>query len=278
METNVKVRNICFAVIILICILILSYGIYHQIFGNTEHIVNEVQTPVLPTQDIEFDELFDNKINLQNYNNANFINKIEPTKEVVYTTYTLNEVYDGKYEIHASIPLININNEKVVNIDKEIVSIFYNKINNIMDGAKEEGAQKSVYTVSYTAYLNENILSLVIKATLKEGDNAQRVIIKAYTYNISTNQEVKLEEMLEIKGISKQTAETQIITTIEEAINYAQSLSSLGFESYKRNIKNEIYKIENSDNYFLGPNNSIYIIYAYGNTNFTTESDVVYIK
>ena len=53
METNVKVRNICFAVIILICILILSYGIYHQIFGNTEHIVNEVQTPVLPTQDIE---------------------------------------------------------------------------------------------------------------------------------------------------------------------------------------------------------------------------------
>ncbi|MDE5831192.1 MAG: hypothetical protein K2H53_06295, partial [Clostridia bacterium] len=131
---------------------------------------------------------------------------------------------------------------------------------------------------SYTAYLNESILSLVIKATLKEGDNAQRVIVKAYTYNISTNQEVSLKDMINIKGLDSNKVENEIKKTVEDAINYSEHLSSLGYESYKRNLKNDMYSIENSNNYFLGPNGSIYIIYAYGNMNFTTEKDIVYIK
>ena len=78
--------------------------------------------------------------------------------------------------------------------------------------------------------------------------------------------------MLEIKGIDKKNVENKIKLTVQEAINYSNNMSHLGYE-----VNNEIYLVENSNNYFLGPNGRIYIIYAYGNSNFTTESDVICI-
>lgn len=141
-----------------------------------------------------------------------------------------------------------------------------------------EDVQNNIYTVTYTAYLNENILSVVIKSTLKEGNNAQRVTIQSYVYNISTNKELTLQEMLKIKELDSDYVQEQINETIQASINYSENLISLGYETFKRNINDEMYKIENSNNYFLGPNRSIYIIYAYGNENPTTESDIVYIK
>jgi len=210
---------------------------------------------------------------------GNFANKIDSTKELVYTSYELNEVFEGKYEIRANIPVINVNHQKAINIDKEISSVFYDKVNSILAEAKKEEVGKALYTVSYSAYLNQNILSLVIVANLKEGENPQRTIIKAYNYNLSTNQEVPLSEMLGIKGISIGVAESKIKEEVEDAIMYTQSLSSLGYSQYyERDINSDIYKVEKSDNYFIGPNESIYIIYAYGNASFTTENDIVYIK
>lgn len=277
-KIEMNTRNILFIVIIVICVFALSYGIYYQIFGKKQKEISQVPNVPQIIEDVPFDDLFDNKINLQEYTSANFVNKVKPTQDIVYTNYTLNEIFEGKYEIQVNIPIININHEKIIDIDTEILSVFYNKVNNIIENSKVEGTPKAIYTVSYTAYLNENILSLVIKATLKEGDNAQRVIVKAYTYNISTNQEVSLNEMLEIKKINKEDVKSKIDAKVQEAINYSENLSSLGYEVYKRNMKDDMYKIENSNNYFLGPNGSIYIIYAYGNNNFTTECDVVYVK
>lgn len=84
--------------------------------------------------------------------------------------------------------------------------------------------------------------------------------------------------MLEIKGTNSKDVQQKITDTIQTSINYSENLASLGYETFKRNKDDEMYKIENVDNYFLGPNRSIYIIYAYGNKNFTTESDIVYIQ
>ncbi len=275
---EMNARNICFIIIIAICVIALLYGVYYEVFVKPFKGITE-ETPPPVASDVKFDELFDNKVNLQGYDNtSNFASKLDNTKDIVYTSYTLNEIYEGKYEIQASIPLININNETFVNIDREILNTFYGKITNILDKAEEEVSENTIYNVSYTAYLNENILSLLIKATLKEGSNSQRVIIKAYTYNISTNQKVSLNEMLEIRNLSTGDVQNEIHNTIENAINHSNSLSSLGYDSYKRNINNDIYKVENSNNYFLGPNSSIYIIYAYGNNAFTSDKDIVYIK
>ena len=37
----------------------------------------------------------------------------------------------------------------------------------------------------------------------------------------------------------------------------------------------DIYKIENTKNFFLGKNKTLYLIYAYGNKNYTSEMDIV---
>ncbi len=277
LKIEMNLKNICFIAIIIICIFSLSYGIYYQIFIKP----NKDIAPIIPevtNPEEKFDELFDNKINLQGYLEENFVSKSEASKELVYTAYNLNESEGDKYEIQASIPVINIENENAKNINNEIINIFYDKLVSIIENSKQENSKKTIYTVSYTAYLNENILSLAIKSNLKEGTNSQRVIVKTYTYNISSNKEMKLKEVIDIKKVDKTSVENKIKEVVQEAIQYSENLSSLGYTIYKRDIKNQMYKVENSNNYLVGENGEIYIIYAYGNLNFTSEKDVVLVR
>lgn len=277
LKIEMNLKNICFIAIIIICIFSLSYGIYYQIFIKP----NKDIAPIIPevtNPEEKFDELFDNKINLQGYLEENFVSKSEASKELVYTAYNLNESEGDKYEIQASIPVINIENENAKNINNEIINIFYDKLVSIIENSKQENSKKTIYTVSYTAYLNENILSLAIKSNLKEGTNSQRVIVKTYTYNISSNKEMKLKEVIDIKKVDKTSVENKIKEVVQEAIQYSENLSSLGYTIYKRDIKNQMYKVENSNNYLVGENGDIYIIYAYGNLNFTSEKDVVLVR
>ena len=229
------------------------------------------------TKTIELDELFDNKMNYQNYEVGNE-NKIYATEELVYTGYTQTKTSDGKYDINVNLPIINLNNAKIREINMEIITTFGQKAETIIANANKENAQNTIYTVEYTAYLNKNILSLVIKSTLKEGSNSQRVIIKAYTYNISSNEVIPLDTMLEIKKLNETDVKYEIRKVIEQSIAQKSSLKSLGYNIYERDINSDIYLIENSNNYFLGPEGTIYIIYAYGNTRYTSENDVVVIK
>ena len=124
--------------------------------------------------------------------------------------------------------------------------------------------------------MNSNILSLIIKATLKEGSNPQRVIIQTYNYNISTNQEVTLTELIQIKGISLLGVSETIKNRIEEENKQAESLqNAIGQDMYKRDLNGNIYKLENINYYFLGEENYLYILYPYGNSNYTSEIDIV---
>ena len=182
---------------------------------------------------------------------------------------------DGKYEIDVKLPLININNQTAITIDKEIESIFLEKVNNIKES---EQAEEVIYTVEYTAYVNENILSLAIKSTLKEGIKAQRVIIKTYTYNITTNELIDIDEMLSIKKLNKSAVQGEINKVVSENAKQAQSLIDLGYKVYERNLTDEMYKIEKVTNFFYGPNGALYIIYAYGNNSYTSELDIIPIK
>ena len=65
------------------------------------------------------------------------------------------------------------------------------------------------------AYLNETILSLVIRTSLKEENNAQKVEIKTYNYDIKTGEELSLNDVLETMGIDKRQVNKKIETQIE---------------------------------------------------------------
>ena len=53
-------------------------------------------------------------------------------------------------------------------------------------------------------------------------------------------------------------------------------MKELGYDIYSRNLKDEIYKVENTSNYFWYEEH-LYLIYAYGNNNNTSEMDIVII-
>ena len=120
------------------------------------------------------------------------------------------------------------------------------------------------------------ILSLIIKSNLREGSKAQKVIIQTYNYDLRNNKKITLEEVLKIEQLDKQVIQNKIEDEIKIEQKKSEDLKSLGYNVYQRNIKSDIYKLENSTEFYL-TNNTLYIIYAYGNATSTSEMDLVII-
>ena len=154
-------------------------------------------------------------------------------------------------------------------------SIFANKVTSIVTGAN----QYTIYNIDYVAYINDGILSLTIKSTLKEGNNPQRNIVLSYNYNIETGESVTLDEVLEKYNISKNEVNKKINTQVKEASKQAEKISeATGQNMYKRDLTNAMYLTENVNNFLVGKNGEIYIIYAYGNNSLTSEIDIIKIN
>ena len=84
--------------------------------------------------------------------------------------------------------------------------------------------------------------------------------------------------MISIKQLNKSVIQGEINKVVEENARQSQSLIDLGYNVYERNLSDEMYKIENVDNFFYGPNGNLYIIYAYGNNSYTSELDIIQIR
>lgn len=267
-------RKIFVISIIVICIICLNLAVYLK-FIEKDNNVNREEEAIVDTIALKenFDNIFDNRINYQNYLVSSAI-KQDSTKELVYTNYIKQEKIEEKYEINVNIPKININNTNVDNINKEIENVFYTKVNSILSNVN---SQKTIYSVKYKAYVNDNILSLIISADLKEGLNSQRLIIKTYNYNISANQVLDINQILNYRSLNSKNVQSKISETIKESQKTSSAYQELGYNKYLRDVNDEIYKIENTKVFFLGENKALYIIYPYGNSNYTTEMDLVVI-
>lgn len=263
-----KKRKIMYIIIGIICAFSIIITIILQIkeLNPPPEIIEEEEIEI-----IDFKTIFNNELNEQEYT-VNQLKKIDEDKKVVYTYQEQSEKVDGKYDINMKMPIINIDNSTISSINKEIEDIFGEKARSII---KSEEDYEVIYTVEYTSYINFNILSLVIKSNLKEGTNAQRVIVKTYTYNISTNELLDIDEMISIKKLDKAEMQKEINNVVEKNAKQVQSLVDLGYNVYKRNLSDEMYKVEKINNFFYGPKGVLYIIYAYGNNSYTSELDVI---
>lgn len=152
----------------------------------------------------EFDGLFKNTLINGEYDTSN-IEKVAMEKELVYTAYTIKEQKEGKYDINLNIPVLNVSNPVGDQINQTTQKVFADKANEIILGATEY----TVYTIDYQGFINNDILSLVIRATLKEGNNPQRYIVQTYNYNFVTKQMVTFDEALQIRGINLEDARKQ---------------------------------------------------------------------
>lgn len=266
-----KSRKVLFISLLAICIIAINFGVYWQFFRE-EKKENQEEYDLKMEQAIQdFDSIFQNQIDNQNNRVPNTIKK-ETDKELVYTKTQKTEVKDGEYNINVNIPTINLNTNTIEQYNRQIESIFKTKLDSIL----LQKQSNTIYTVEYEAYLNTNILSLVIKATLKEGDYPQRVIIQTYNYNISTNQPVSLKELIQIRGLTDNEVTETIQKRIEEENKQAMQLQQITGQSiYTRDLNSNIYELENTNIYFLGRDNIFYILYPYGNANYTSELDIV---
>ena len=281
-----KKRNILYIAIAAICVIAIIVGVYAQVFGDKPK-QNTIKNEVINTGDDdtatdpevlkqEFNSLFNNSFDDQGYDKTS-IKKLAGYEEqdVIYAVYRIKEEKDEKYSVNINIPVFNVDGEVASEFNATTQSIFANKAGNVLSNSQSY----TIYDVEYVGYLNENILSLVIKSTLKEGNNPQIIIVQTYNYDITTGKKLTLNEVLEAKGISEKEVNKKIERQVTEANKNAEALSealaSAGQTVYKRDVNNAMYVTDNVNHFFVGLDGQIYIVYPYGNSNFTSEIDII---
>ena len=159
--------KIIYGLIILFCIISIIVAIVLQFTKDD----NSEETPNLPSlseeqtmqHETEFDNIFENKVNYLE-NNSYKITKIEQDKEIIYTGYQDNNKKINDYELDVNIPYINIGNNALIDsYNQEIRDVFETKAKSVLNTQNSS----IIYTVNYSAYISNNILSLVIRSTLK---------------------------------------------------------------------------------------------------------------
>ena len=273
-----KGQIILYISIVLVCLICVIVAFYVQFYaridlGSFIGLESEITYGNKTDEEIinletDFTNLFINGINNDNGENDN--KRIEQDKKLVYTGYQKKETKLNSYNIDVNIPHINVDNEITNAYNKEIENIFLNITNNVLNSENSN----IIYTVDYVASVQDGILSLMIRANLKEGANAQKVIIQTYNYDLRNNKEITLQEVLKIEKLDEQDVQNRINTKVQEEEQKAEDLQSLGYNIYSRDVNSDIYKLENSTEFYLTPD-SLYIIYAYGNETNTSEMDLV---
>lgn len=276
---NKRYKILFFASIIMVCIIALCIGIYIQFFyrySEADPLMLGIKFgSARDTQKInelknEFNKLFQNKFVIGD-SKIQSINKKQNSKDIVYTGYDLQNEDVNFYQIDINIPILNVESEVANKINSEIKSEFYDTANVIM--RKMSGY--TVYSVNYSAYYFNNVISIVVKASLKEEGRNEKVSIKTYNYNIENNSNIELKELIEKTDNKDKKVQSKINSEIEKYNKNALAVAKEFGSTYTRNLESAIYKIENTKEYFVTDSGKLYIIYPYGNDEYTNEVDIV---
>ncbi len=271
-------KYVFFVVLVLICIVALCLGIYAQFFykySDTDIFMIGINIGAKKTaEEIDilksnFNSLFKNSLVVNSEDIK--VSKIEPKNDYVYTGYNLVNEDENYYSVNAQVPVININSDKAREINSKIKTEFYDIANNIM--RRKEG--NTIYSVSYAAFINNDVLSLVIKASLKEADKSEKLMVKTYNYALSEDRELTLNDLITLKETTAVDVQKTIDNDIKTAYTNAKIIAEQFGNLYERDLSSNIYKVENTSNFFLTQDGYVYIVYAYGNDDYTNEMDLI---
>ena len=221
-----KKRIIMYAVILLICVIAVIVVVGVQILGND--VVDNmfgINKITKRTEEEEanlkanFENIFDNQIEDKGEYK---IQKIKQDENLVYTNYTKEEKNE-KHEIDVNLPYININNEETDNFNKEIENTFKGKAEEIL----KDSNQNIIYIVKYKAYVENNILSLVIYSDLKQNTSAQRVIVQTFNFDLKENKKLTLEDIIDSFDLKKADVQNKINTDIQKEQKKSEDLIKL---------------------------------------------------
>lgn len=200
---------------------------------------------------------------------TNFKNLCDNTgNDYVATLYDITEEENGKYNIEAKIPYVKIDEQIDAKINAEINNLFVTTLLKIYD----QSEQYTRLEINYASSVNNEVLSLMIRCILKQGANAQRTIIKTYNYSLTDYKEISVLNLF--SNERKQELQEEIYQKIQKEIDKENRLSQQGYSSYKRDANSEIYLLENATEFYI-KDNVLYIIYSYGNRNYTSTVDLI---
>lgn len=273
-----KNQKIIFILVGAFCVFALIAGIYTQFFvGNkgsdyTQNPTDNISGDSRPKTQEEIKNQLKSLFTNDFINNSTYeVQKANDSKDIVYSAYDIQKK-EELYEVDIHLPVINISGDVPASFNKITQSVFVDEASKILN---KKYTEKVIYDVNYISYINDNILSLAIKSTLKRGNNPQREIIQTYNYNLETGEKVELVDVLTKRNIVQSECQNKINQVVSKAQEEAQILVKSGYQVYNRDLSNSIYQLSNISNFFLGSTGELYIIFAYGNQNFTAEMDVV---
>ena len=275
-EYKVRKRDIViYTICIIICVVALTIVVTMQVLGegitnkvfhtNKLQIASEEEQLKLRT---DFENMFTNKIEGKIEN----VEKKDESKDIIFTVYENEDNISENYTLNVHIPNFNIKDENIEELNNKISTEYKQKVNQILNNK----GNQIIYSVEYSAYIENEIIFLIIRSNLKESNNAQKQMVYTYNYDLKNKKEITLENIIEKLKYNKNDVQKAIQNYIEEQEKNSKSLKNLGYGIYVRNSKDEMYKIENTKNFFV-KNNKIYIIYPYGNTSATSEMVIVII-
>ena len=274
-----RVIHIIYIILILICVFAIGVGVYMQYFKDEKlgvifGISAEENDEEIAELKKDFLNIFTNDINVLEENQEAII-KLKDDADLIVMAYS-NKDEKENYSIDVKMPYFNINSENAKRINQEIKSIYKEKTESIL---KYTGTEKKVYNVKYKAYLQNEVLSLIILSELKEGnDSHQRIVIQAYTYNLKENKIMNINELINRRNLDTKNANQRIKDEVNASQEQNIKLKELGYNVNVRDVKDDKYKIENAEVFFIGEKGYLYVVYPYGNTEFTSEMDVIIFK
>lgn len=271
-EYKVSKKDIViYTISIIVCVVALTVMVTMQVIGEGVLSKNKIQ---IATEEekirlkSEFENMFTNKFEGKVEN----IKKQDNEKEIVYSSYENTESASGDFTLNVHLPAINIKEKEIENINNEIARKYKQQVNQILNS---KGSQ-SIYSVEYVARIENNIMFLIIRSNLKQGTNAQKLMIDTYSYDLESQKQITLEEMIEKLNYSKDDVQNEINKEIKREEQNSKSLKELGYSIFVRDSSHKMYKVENSKQFFMN-NGKLHIVYAYGNDVTTSELDLIVI-
>lgn len=273
-----KKQIILYLVIAIICIISIIIAFYVQFYARidigkmmgieSELIYGKKSEEEAENLEMNFDQLFTNSI--EGENDLSNSKKKDAEKPIVYTKIAKKETKVNNFDVEIYIPYINIDNEIADEYNKEIET-FIQKAREILN---TENNNNAIYLVEYVATIQNDILSVMIKSNLKEGSNAQRLIIETFNYDLRNNKKITLEELLKVERLNINDVQTKINDEIKTEQKRVEDLEKLGYSRYNRDVTSNMYKIENTNVFYMSKD-AIYILYPYGNENLTNDLDMI---
>ena len=278
-----KEAKIIYVIISIICVISIIIGVYEQFFnkkddntnistnGKVEEPIEQIKEKTMEEIKDEFNAIFINSFSSEGKDISD-IERINKEKNIVYAAYNIQQENDF-FNIDLNIPVINIKGDIPKEFNKITQEVFVKKANEVMENTNV--SEKIIYSIDYAAYINGDILSVIIKSSLKQGNNPQRIIVQTYNYNIKTKEKVTLSNIIEQKNIDEQKLKSKIDRALQIVKREEEILTQSGYSVYVRDLNSDVYKLENITNFFLDNDEKLYVIFAYGNQNFTSELDIV---